>query len=292
MTTHPRTHPIHTTATATGHPTTPGRRLRSGGIAVALLATATLLTGCMRATYDLEVDGDLNVSGEMLVAIQASALERFGSSDQDIWQNTPEVIPPGATVEVYDEDGYAGFTVRLQDVPAAEFLDGGDLATDGETFFVLEREDDVISFDMEQPITHELESDASLPGLDSTSMIDEAWVEITFPGPVIEAEGAEIDGNTARWDLAEHLGPLAATAEVDAGFPWPMMLGVMGGLTGVGTAALLLARRGGTRAQTRAEQMPPAYLPGGHGRQRWEQHGVGSEPTSGRPHTSPPDTEH
>ncbi|PFG20975.1 hypothetical protein ATL40_2594 [Serinibacter salmoneus] len=218
-------------------------------VAIALMG---LLTGCMKFTTDLTIDADLNVSGEIVFGIETQALETMGATPEDVVGEAPEDLPEGATYEPLDDGTYSGFVFGLEGVSASEFTSGEGVSEAAPGLSISEQ-DGVITFAMDSPLAElEEESAGSEMPFDATSMVDEAWVQITFPGPVTEAEGAEISGNTARWDLTEYsAAELTATAESgDAGGLWlTLALIIVVVLLAVAVVAVIIRRRGAARRQ-------------------------------------------
>ena len=260
-------------------------------VATAVLAVLlVILSGCVKLNADLQVDAEENLTGSMQILVDPVALEDLGSPDpsQELddavqeAQSDPEV-PAGVTIErVEDEDGYIGMGVSFDEVPASELQSGGGLGDVGVEGIEVVNTDGEITFSMTNPLVAGMDSAdpyGSASGMPSPrSMFDEAVVAVTFPGSVISAEGAEVDGSTATWNLRDYDGDtLAATGDA-SGFPWVTVLIVAGVavllLIAAGVVVLLVVlRKKRTRAGGEAQpQMmyagaagaPAAMGPGQH----------------------------
>lgn len=236
------------------------RRARFTMAFVALLAVFTL-TGCMKFNVDLEVDGELRVSGQLEMLVKKTALEQTGDDAAtviDDFEGNVGEMPAGMSVEQFEDDIYAGLVFTYDQVPASELVDGVPSATGSTpdsgavTPLTVEKNDDGdIVFTMSNPMS-EAEA-ASTEGFefDARSMLDEAIVAMTFPGRVIDAPGATVEGRSATWDLQTFEGEeLTATAEGST-FPWWIVIVVVAVLL-VGAVVLavvlFLARRRRRRA--------------------------------------------
>ncbi|TNU74123.1 hypothetical protein FH969_07885 [Miniimonas arenae] len=189
-----------------------------------VIAAVAMLAGCMKYNADLTVNGDLEVTGTLEIAMQTSALETMGMSKDDFLQQMTsgtDDAPEGVTVEQIDDGEYVGMRVVMDDVPASEFQ-GTD---EGQSFtFTKNDDDDTITFSMPSftSTLGDLDSSGTDLGADPATLLDEGTIVVTFPGKVLEAPGADIDGNTATWDLTSYTEALTATAEAGGsagGFP-------------------------------------------------------------------------
>ncbi|SLN00799.1 EGFR-like transmembrane domain-containing protein [Brevibacterium yomogidense] len=263
----------------------PARHTRSRPLAATALAAVllVLLSGCVKLNADFQVDAEENLTGAMEILVDPVALEDMGSPDpsQELddavqeAQSDPEV-PEGTTVErVDDEEGYIGMRVAFDAVPASEFQSGGgglgDVGVEG---IQVESTDGEITFSMTNPLVAGMDSAdpyGSTSGMPSArSMFDEAVVSVTFPGSVVSADGAEVDGSTATWNLREYDGDtLSATGEASS-FPWVTVLIIAGVvvllliIAGV-IVLLVVLRRKKARQAGGPQQMMHAGAAGGPG---------------------------
>ncbi|WP_199224477.1 LppM family (lipo)protein [Serinibacter arcticus] len=266
------------------------RRARRAAAAVAVGAGALLLlSGCVKYNTDITVSEDLTLDGSMEFAIERSALEGLGEDPTEA-MTIPSDLPEGVTAEVIDDDTYVGYVMSFEDITAETFSeaasDGGDAATPP---FAFSKDDDGnIVFDMES-LTSAMgsggEMPTDMPSMDPSAMITEATMAVTFPGEILEAEGAEISGTTATWDLKTYDGALHAVASTEGGGGGiPVWLFVaIGGVVLVGGAvvAVVLARRGkggGQPPQHPQQQGPQGYGPQGYPQQP---QGFGQQPPQG-----------
>lgn len=266
----------------------PARRTRPRSLTATAVAAVLLflLSGCVKLNADFHVDAEENLTGSMVILVDPIALEDMGSPDpsQELddavqeAQSDPDV-PEGTTVErVDDEDGYIGMRAAFDAVPASEFQSGGgglgDVGVEG---IQVESVDGEITFSMTNPLVAGMDSAdpyGSAGGMPSArSMFDEAVVAVTFPGSVVSAEGAEIDGSTATWNLREYDGDtLSATGEASS-FPWAVVLIVVGVLVllviaaGVIILIVVLRRKkkGGTGSSSQPLHAGAAGAPGAMG---------------------------
>lgn len=255
----PRTHPRPLIATA---------------IAALLLL---VLSGCVKFNADFTVDAEETLSGTMRLLVDPVALEDMGSSDpsQELDDAVQEAQsdpskPAGVTVErADDDDGYLGMEVVFDQVPAAELSSGAGLDDVGVEGIDIASADGEISFSMANPLVSGM--DAAGPGMPTSarSMFDEAIVSVSFPGAVISAEGAAIDGSTATWDLREYDGDALTAVGKASGFPWMVVI-IAGGvlllllIAGAVVVLLLVLRKRKSTQPTGfpMHQQMPAY-PGG-----------------------------
>ncbi|WP_161601844.1 LppM family (lipo)protein [Brevibacterium senegalense] len=197
----------------------------------------------MKFNADFQVGADETLTGSMRILVDPVALEDMGSPDPsgelddsiDEAQNDPE-MPDGVTVErVEDEDGYIGMGMTFDSVPASEFQSGSTgmegVGVDG---IEVSQADGEITFTMSNPLVTGMDSGSSFggsSGMPSTarSMFDEAIVSVGFPGNVVTAEGASIEGKTATWDLRDYDGDTLTAVGEASSFPWGIVF-LFGGI--------------------------------------------------------------
>ena len=212
------------------------RRIRPRAFFAAGITTLLLfvLSGCVKFNADFQVGADETLTGSMRILVDPVALEDMGSPDPsgelddsiDEAQNDPE-MPDGVTVErVEDEDGYIGMGMTFDSVPASEFQSGSTgmegVGVDG---IEVSQADGEITFTMANPLVTGMDSGSSFggsSGMPSTarSMFDEAIVSVAFPGNVVTADGAAIEGKTATWDLRDYDGDTLTAVGEASSFPW------------------------------------------------------------------------
>ncbi|WP_029088381.1 LppM family (lipo)protein [Brevibacterium album] len=218
------------------------------GIVAALLAL--VLSGCVKLNADFQIAADETVSGSLAMLVDPRAFEDLGQPvdeaelDRSVaeMQNDPSV-PDGVTVEkLIDDDGYMGMLMTFDRVPAEEFSTGSATSEFGGPSMEgisVSSADGEISFEMSNPVA-EAGGEAGMGMGSMRTAFDEARVSVSFPGAVIDAEGAEISGKTATWDLRDFEGDfLSATANA-SGFPWWVVFVIVGAVVVLGAAALIV----------------------------------------------------
>lgn len=225
--------------------TSTARRIRPRAWAAAGIMTLLLfvLSGCVKFNAHFQVGADETLAGSMRILVDPVALEDMGSPDPsgelddsiEEAQNDPE-MPDGVTVErVEDEDGYIGMGMTFDSVPASEFQSGSTgmegVGVDG---IEVSQADGEITFTMANPLVTGMDSGSSFggsSGMPSTarSMFDEAIVSVGFPGNVVTAEGASIEGKTATWDLRDYDGDTLTAVGEASSFPWGLVF-LIGGI--------------------------------------------------------------
>lgn len=165
-----------------------------------IVALALLLTGCFRVNFDLEVSPENTVAGTAVIAVDQDLLELSGQSvDQFFSQADISDLPPNASIDDYEEDGFVGKQVTFDEVPLDEFqqnetLSGAGAA--GESLSIVRQGDEFVvdgGFDMSGP--EFTGQDVPQQFLDNF----EFRITMTFPGPVTESTG-EVDGNSVTWE--------------------------------------------------------------------------------------------
>lgn len=245
------------------------RRSRLAGVAL-LLLTLFVLTGCVKLNSDLDVSTDLTLSGTMSVMMKKSAVEDLGQTTDEALEemtgDVPDMSDRGVTTgEVHDEL-YVGIQFTLDDVDPTQF-------TEDELGFIsqlsLSEQDGTISLSMPNPVAMpSMDMPApptggypgAAPGIDTglgvdsiRSMLDESVIAFTFPGKVIDAPGAEVNGSTASWDLQTFEGE-ELTAEAQAsGFPWWILI-IVGVIVLLGIVALIIVLVVMSRKKKRQQQ--------------------------------------
>ena len=202
------------------------RTARSARAFVLLLALAAVaLVGCIRAEIAIRVNEDGSGEISVLTAVDAELFGELGAGlgggeDVDPFSDLNEAdLPPGASVEEYDEDGFTGVRITLPFDPGddlARSIDqaltqaGGDdtdglVGSDGAfDSFSLVREGEGWRFDATvAPVDDADEGADALGGALFESLFSEASVEIklSLPGDLIEHNADRVDGGTLVWEL-------------------------------------------------------------------------------------------
>jgi hypothetical protein len=212
-------------------------------------ALALLVAGCFKVNMDVEVSPENTVSGSAIVAVDESLLELSGqSADQLFQQMDLSDLPPGATLDRYEEDGFIGQEITFEEMPLETFTQNNALSGSGanagasEELNIARRGDEFHvtgAFDM---------TGAEFTGTQIPEQFLESFefrISITFPGEVKSATG-EIDGNTVTWEprIGENT-PVEAVASAipSESSPLLMILLVAAGALLLGAIAYLLTHR-------------------------------------------------
>jgi hypothetical protein len=212
-------------------------------------ALALLLAGCFKVNMDIEVSPENTVSGSAIIAVDESLLELSGqSADQLFQQMDLSELPPGATFDRYEEDGFIGQEITFEEMPLETFTQNnpfsvsGATAGAGEELNIARRGDEFHvtgAFDM---------TGAEFTGTQIPEQFLESFefrISITFPGEVKSATG-KIDGNTVTWEprIGENT-PVEAVASAipSESSPLLMILLVAAGALFLGAIAYLLTHR-------------------------------------------------
>ncbi|MCP1413358.1 hypothetical protein [Paenarthrobacter sp. A20] len=190
---------------------------RALGVVGVLLAVMVALTGCVKLNMSVKVNNEKSVDYEVVYAIQKSVLgeksfdefmESNGSGSQQM------DIPDGATVVDYEDEKYKGKRITAANLDPSKLAE----SSSSENPFELKKEGDFYVLSM-GGVTGADSSDPQASSM-AKSMFDEASVKFTFPGKVVEAKGATVDGNTATFDmLSINETVVQAKAEANAGVP-------------------------------------------------------------------------
>ncbi|RIQ12908.1 LppM family (lipo)protein, partial [Jiangella rhizosphaerae] len=173
--------------------------------ALAVAASALLLTGCFKIDMQLDVAENDTVGGEMVLALSrdVSAMAESMGEDPSSMFGEMDDLPEGTEVEDYEDDRFVGQRYIFEDVPLSEFSEGQEFSIvhEGEEIVVTGSLDmtDMNPEDMAGELG-ELGGGEELPFGDMDQLMDslELRVAITFPGEVTEHNG-ELDGTTVTW---------------------------------------------------------------------------------------------
>lgn len=123
-------------------------------------------------------------------------------------------VPDGATVVDYEDEKYKGKRITAANLDPAKLAE----SSSSESPFELKKDGDFYVISM-GGVTGGESGDSSSSAM-AKSMFDEASVKFTFPGKVVEAKGATVDGNTATFDmLSVNESVVQAKAEANAAIP-------------------------------------------------------------------------
>lgn len=163
--------------------------------AAALIASALLLSACVKMDVDLTLNSDDTATGTMLLAVSDQAAEAAGMTAAELFAEVDsEELREGTTeVQDYAEDGFTGKRYVFEGSALNELSD--------ETMQI-SRVGDEFVVDGSLPLTakemgmtgEELSNPAVKPLLDTFDVN----ITIAFPGAVSESNGT-IDGNTVTW---------------------------------------------------------------------------------------------
>ena len=248
---------------------------RSRPVVVALLALLlVLLTGCVKLNADVDVSRELRLSGTMSVMMKKTAVEDLGESPDtalaEMTADIPDMSDRGVTFAEVTDDLYFGVEFTLDDVDPSQF-------TEDELGFIsqlsLSEQDGTISMSMPNPVVMPAIDMGTSPGgfggtggfgggVDSMrSMLDESVMTFTFPGKVLDAPGAQVDGSTASWDLQTFEGEELTAQAKASGFPWWILI-VVGAVVLLAIAALVIVLIVMSRKKKRQQQSAGFGAPG------------------------------
>ena len=194
----------------------PGRAV--GAIAV-LVAVLFALTGCFKLNMDIKVHSEKSVDYEAVYALQKDVL-KGKSFDEFMKSNNGSAdmtVPEGAKVEEFEDAKYKGKRISAANIDPSKIAEA---EKDSANKMTLAKEGDFYVLTMGN-----LSNDSNDPqgAQIAKAIFDEAVLKVTFPGKVVEADGAKIEGNTATIDfLATDAKQIRVKAESSAGFPIPM----------------------------------------------------------------------
>ena len=207
-------------------------------------AMALLLTGCFRVNFDIEVSPEDTVDGTAVIAVDQDLLELSGQTEEQLFDqmDLTSNLPPNASVERYEQDGFIGQQITFEDVPLNEFQQSDTLSGTGDDLRIVHEGDEFVvtgGLDMSGP---------EFTGGDVPEQLLENFefrISMTFPGPVTSATG-EIDGNTVTWEpkFGENTTIEArASAIPSESSPWLMIVLIAGGAILLGGLAYVLTHR-------------------------------------------------
>jgi hypothetical protein len=239
---------------------------------VLAVATASLGTGCIRATTDLVVNDDGSGTVDIVAAIDAGQIAGqdeagllgplAGADEEQLCQQfetqvTPDSLPEGTEVDHYEQDGFCGSRIRFG-FESTEELTGSLEAVDGNNLageLVLEPDGDGWRF--QSPLISPIDPDdlgiapAMLgPFLNSVDVRYQA----TLPGEASNDHNAtSVSGGTFEWVIDVRDPPEQLRARTTAmgpaagGLAVPIAVGAAA-VAAVGAGALMMTRRRGALA--------------------------------------------
>jgi hypothetical protein len=228
------------------------------GRVVAALALMLVLAGCVRLDVDLKVADDDTVDGTVVIAVDEKALRAAGQDADTLYATLAANLPnaDGVTTQKYDQDGFAGVQLDLNDVPIANLPALGPAGQ-----LRLSRDGNEYQFDAVLELGTDATTGISIP--EGLTTEPDLRVQVTFPGEVTATNGQK-DGATARWTpTLGQRNELTATALATGGASsggtgnsgWLVLVAVIGGLAVLTAAlALFLTRR---REQSRLIPLTP-----------------------------------
>ena len=203
---------------------------------------AFALSACVKLNSDMKISKDLMISGSILFQVDSTAFQGQlgGSPDiQDEIQELQSKLPPEVTVKEVSDDVYKGYELTFTKMKPEDFTAfceehfSGVMGRD----LVIEKTDNgTIKFSMTNPLTADLGgafgsgNPFSNPYLgtggsaSAKGVVDESIIKFTFPGKVISADGADVQGKTAVWNLKTFDGDTLTAEAKASGFPWLVLI--------------------------------------------------------------------
>jgi hypothetical protein len=216
--------------------------VRAAGRLAGIGALAPLLAACVKVDMELEVSPENTVSGNAVLAVDQNLLELSGQSADQLFEDMDtSTLPPGASVEPYEDDGFVGQQITFDAVSLTEFSQGGSLGGTGEELSIT-REGD------EFHVSGQLDMSGSEFGGGQVpqQFLDtfEFRIAITFPGPVESATG-EISGNTVVWEprIGQNTRIEAVASAIPSGSSMLTIVLIVAGLLILAAIAFLVLRR-------------------------------------------------
>lgn len=214
---------------------------------LALSALVLALAGCVRVQAELVLTPDDTVDGTIVVAVVAGAdttearqeaLARVADLESALLGSLPDA--EGVSTRAYDEDGYLGSRITLDDVALAAF------SGQRPESFRFERDDDEYAFHCVLDFTAQsIDADDADP--------QDLRVSITFPGEVSDHNG-ELSGTTVTWTTTpdQRLEMRATGGATPPGPPVLLLtligIGVLVVAAGVLALVIVVRRRAARRA--------------------------------------------
>ena len=161
-------------------------------------AICLLLASCFKVNMTLDVAQDNTVSGSAIIAVDKQLVALSGQNVDDLFKNADTSnLPPGASVQPYDDGDFVGQEITFDSVPLDRFSGASDPLTGAGEQLSITREGSEFHVSGNLDMSgQEFTGNDQIPKqvLDSFEFV----ISITFPGEVKSATG-EIDGNTVTW---------------------------------------------------------------------------------------------
>ncbi|OFI38232.1 hypothetical protein BIU82_18610 [Arthrobacter sp. SW1] len=193
-------------------------RAKRFAAATVLAAMLLSLTACFKVSMDIKVHSEKSVDYEVIYALQKEVLKdkSFDEFMKDNDGTADMTIPEGAKVEDFEDAKYKGKRISAVNIDPAKIAEAEkdsdnkmNLVKEGD-FYVLTVGN--LSNDSDDPQGAQI----------AKAIFDEAVLRVTFPGKVVEANGATFKDNTATVDfLATDAKEIRIKAESSAGFVLP-----------------------------------------------------------------------
>ncbi|NYD79405.1 LppM family (lipo)protein [Arthrobacter cupressi] len=235
----------------------PGRAVAATAVLVAVLFS---LTGCFKLNMDIKVHSEKSVDYEVVYALQKDVLK--GKSFDEFMKandgSADMTIPEGAKVEEFEDADYKGKRISAVNIDPAKIAEAEE---DSANKLSLVKEGDFYVLTMGN-----LSNDSTDPqgAQIAKAIFDEAVLKVTFPGKIVEANGAKIDGNAATIDfLATDAKQIRVKAESSAGFPLWILWGGIALLVVIAGLILLFVLLSRRKAQPAPAGWPAPAAPGG-----------------------------
>jgi hypothetical protein len=163
--------------------------------AAALVASALLLSACMKMSVDLTLNSDDTVTGEVLLAVSDQAAEAAGMTSDEMLKDmdSEDLGKDAAEVEDYAQDGYTGKRYIFERSTLSEISDDTMKITREGDEFVVDGSLPLTAKDLD--MTEEMLADPAIEPLLEKFDVN---ITVAFPGEVTESNG-KIDGNTVTW---------------------------------------------------------------------------------------------
>jgi hypothetical protein len=217
-------------------------RMRTAGRVVATATLTLLLAGCVRVNMDLKVAEDDTVSGSAVLAVDEGVLSLSGQSADELFRQVPvSDLPPGTSVDPYEEDGFVGQEFTFEAIPISEFSGDQALGATGDPLSITRIGDEFrVAGNLDM-------SSSEFQGQQVPQQFLESFefrIAITFPGPVTSATG-EIDGNTVTWEprVGENTPIRAVASAIPSGTPIALIVLIVAVVAAVALIAYLLLFR-------------------------------------------------
>jgi hypothetical protein len=216
-------------------------RMRTAGRIAAAATLTLLLAGCVRVDMDLEVAEDDTVSGSAVLAMDEGVLSLSGQSADELFRQMPvSDLPPGTSVDPYEEDGFVGQEFTFEAIPISEFSSDQTLGA-GDPLSITRVGDEFhVSGNLDM-------SSSEFQGRQVPQQFLESFdfrIAITFPGPVTSATGV-IDGNTVTWEprVGEDTPIRAVASAIPSGMPIALIVLIVAVVAAVALIAYLVFSR-------------------------------------------------